>query len=89
MGKESTLLPHPRPDQGKVANPANPRGAIPVAREALGAYATSAKRSCGVEVLHDSVYVVVHPIGMTCSACNIHAYVVKFREGGWKVWTAY
>jgi hypothetical protein len=35
------------------------------------------------------VYVVVHPIGMTCAACDLHAYVVKLRDGPWKVWTAY
>jgi hypothetical protein len=91
------------PDVSALEYPANTRGAIPAAKEALGTrgrvlevgrvpgstYATAVKRACGVEVLRDSVYVVVHPVGMTCSACNLHAYLVKFREGEWKVWTAY
>jgi hypothetical protein len=90
-------------DAAVLERPADPHGAIPTAKAALGAkgrvlevrrgpgstYAASAKRACGVEVLRDSVYVVVHPIGITCAACNLHAYVVKFREGEWKVWTTY
>lgn len=52
-------------------------------------YAAAVKRECGVEILRDSVYVVVHPVGMICAACDLHAYVVKLREGPWKVWTAY
>jgi hypothetical protein len=91
------------PDAAALERPADPHGAIPSAKAALGAkgrvlevrrgpgstYAASAKRACGAEVLRDSAYVVVHPRGVTCSACNLHAYVVKFREGDWKVWTAY
>lgn len=91
------------PDATALERPANPRGAIPAAKAALGSkgrvlevgrgpgstYAAAAKRSCGVEVLRDSAYVVVHPVGRTCSACNLHAYVVKFRGGVWKVWTAF
>ena len=91
------------PDILALEYPANPRGAIPAVKEALATrgrvlevrrgpgstYSASAKRACGIRILRDSVYVVVHPIGITCSACNLHAYVVKFREGGWKVWTAY
>ena len=52
-------------------------------------YAAIVKRDCGVEVLRKSIYVVVHPVGYTCSACNLHAYVVKYREGPWEVFTAY
>jgi hypothetical protein len=91
------------PDATAIEYPANPKGAIPAVKEALetrgrvlevgrgpgSTYAASVKRACGVDVLRDSAYVVVHPIGMTCSACNLHAYVVKFREGEWKVWIAY
>ena len=91
------------PATAALERPVNPRGAIPTAKAALGSkgrvlevrrgpgstYAGPATRACGVRVLRDSVYVVVHPIGITCSACNLHAYVVKFRAGGWKVWTAY
>jgi hypothetical protein len=91
------------PDVTALERPADPHGAIPAAKAALGTrgsvlevgrgpgstYAASVKRACGVDVLRDSAYVVVHPIGMTCSACNLHAYVVKFREGEWKVWIAY
>lgn len=91
------------PDATALERPANPRGAIPATKAALGSdgrvfevrrspgstYAGAAMRSCGAEVLRDSVYLVVHPIGMTCSACNLHAYVVKFRKGVWKVWTAF
>ena len=83
------------PDPSALEKPLNPRSAIPAAKEALGTrgrvlevgrgpgstYAATVKRDCGVEVLRDSAYVVVHPIGITCSACNLHAYVVKFREG--------
>lgn len=91
------------PEASALLRPEHLRGAIPAAKEALGSpgrvlevkrgprstYAAPAKRLCGVAVLRDSVYVVVHPIGMTCSACNLHAYVVKYDEGPWKVWTAY
>lgn len=91
------------PQASALERPSQPRGAIPAAKEALGSkgrvlevkrgprstYAAVAKRECGSEVLRDSIYVVVHPVGMTCSACNLHAYVVKFRDGPWKVWTAY
>ena len=91
------------PEAPTLERPKNPRGAIPAAKEALGVkgrvlevkrgphstYAASVRRACGVRVLRDSVYVVVHPVGMVCSACNLHAYVVKLREGPWKVWTAY
>lgn len=91
------------PEASSLVRPQNPRGAIPAAKEALGVegrvlevkrgprstYAAAAKRACGVEVLRDSIYVVVHPVGMVCAACNLHAYVVKYSEGLWKVWTAY
>lgn len=91
------------PDASALEYPANPRGAIPKAKEALGTkghvlelergpgstYAAAVKRACGVEVLRDSIYVVVHPVGVICSACNLHAYAVKFREGAWQVWTAH
>lgn len=91
------------PEVSALHRPGHPRGAIPAAKAALGGrgrvlevrrgpgstYAAAAKRECGAEVLRDSVYVVVHPVGMTCAACDLHAYVVKPREGPWKVWTAY
>lgn len=91
------------PDPSALIRPKNPRGAIPAAKDALGVpgrvievkrgphstYAAAAKRECGVEVLRKSIYVNVHPIGYQCSACNLHAYVVKFRGGPWEVWTAY
>jgi hypothetical protein len=93
----------PCPSASGLERPANIRGAIPAAKDALGSkgrvlevkrgpgstYAAAVKRACGVEILRNSVYVVVHPVGAVCSACNLHAYVVKFREGPWKVWTAY
>lgn len=93
----------PCPDAMALVHPGRPRGAIPAAKAALGSngrvlqvtrgpgstYAAEAKRACGIEILRDSIYVVVHPIGITCSACNLHAYVVKLREGAWMVWTAY
>jgi len=52
-------------------------------------YAAIVKRDCGVEVLRKSIYVVVHPVGYRCAACNLHAYVVKYRGGPWEVFTAY
>jgi hypothetical protein len=91
------------PTASGLERPANIRGAIPAAKEALGSkgrvlevergpgstYADVVKRACGVEILRDSIYVVAHPVGVVCSACNLHAYVVKLREGPWRVWTAY
>ncbi|MBS1888945.1 MAG: hypothetical protein JSU06_17345 [Actinobacteria bacterium] len=91
------------PSVSALERPVNPRGAIPTAKAALGSpgrvlevtrgpgstYAGPVRRSCGAAVLRDSIYVVVHPLGQTCSACNLHAYVIKFRHGAWKVWTAY
>jgi hypothetical protein len=91
------------PHASALEYPTRPRGAIPAAKSALGStgrvlqvrsgpgstYAAAAKRLCGARVLRDSVYVIVHPTGITCSACDLHAYVVKFREGEWRVWTAY
>jgi hypothetical protein len=91
------------PAAATLERPVNTRGAIPAAKAALGSagrvlevkrgpgstYAAAAKQACGVEVLRDSIYVVVHPVGRTCSACNLHAYVVKLREEAWKVWIAF
>jgi hypothetical protein len=91
------------PDPSELIRPANPRGAIPTAKEALGmkgrvlevkrgprsTYAATVKRDCGVQVLRKSIYVVVHPVGYHCSACNLHAYLVKYRRGPWEVFAAY
>ena len=89
------------PEVSAVERPPYPRGAVPAAKAALGGpghvtevargptYAASARRACGTTVLRDSVYVVVHPAGQTCAACDLHSYVVKFKSGGWKVWIAY
>jgi hypothetical protein len=93
----------PCPDASAIERPPYPRGAVPAAKAALGGpgrvtevrrgpgstYAASAKRVCGATVLRDSVYVVVHPVGQTCAACDLHSYVVRFKSGGWKVWIAY
>jgi hypothetical protein len=93
----------PCPEVSALQRPERPRGAVPAAKTALGGdgrvlevrrgpgstYAAAVKRECGPQVLRDSVYVVVHPVGMTCAACDLHAYVVKLRDGPWKVWTAY
>ena len=91
------------PSPSALEFPPHSRGAVPTAKAALGTkgrvlevrrgpgstYAAAARRSCGPQVLRDSVYVVVHPVGVTCSACDLHAYVVKFEVGGWKIWTVY
>jgi hypothetical protein len=91
------------PDPSELIRPANPRGAIPAAKEALGmqgrvlevkrgpksTYAATVKRDCGVQVLRKSIYVVVHPVGYHCLACNLHAYVVKYRDGPWEVFAGY
>lgn len=91
------------PEASAIERPSNLRGAIPTAKAALGGpgrvtevapgpgstYAASARRACGTIVLRDSVYVVVHPVGQTCAACDLHSYVVRFRSGEWKVWIAY
>jgi hypothetical protein len=91
------------PDPSELIRPANPRGAIPAAKEALetkgrvlevkrgpkSTYAASVKRDCGVQVLGKSIYVVVHPVGYHCSACNLHAYVVKYHDGPWEVFAGY
>ncbi|MBS1879925.1 MAG: hypothetical protein JST31_10450 [Actinobacteria bacterium] len=91
------------PNPGELLLPSNPRGAIPAAKAALGSpgrvlevrrgpgstYAAAVKRVCGAAVLRKSVYVNVHPLGMRCSACNLHAYVVQYDNRRWEVWTAY
>lgn len=91
------------PEASAIERPPNLRGAIPAAKAALGGpgrvtevargpgstYAASVRRACGTTVLRDSVYVVVHPAGQTCAACDLHSYVVSFRSGEWKVWIAY
>ncbi len=50
---------------------------------------SQAKGQCGTEVVRKSVYVQVHPIGMRCAACDLHAFLVHFRNGPWKIWTAF
>jgi len=91
------------PKASQLVSIESPRGAIPAAKKALGArgrvlevkrgkrspYAAPARRQCGAAVLGKSVYVVVHPIGQRCSACNLHAFVVRYRSGRWRVWTGY
>jgi len=91
------------PEASAIERPPHPRGAVPAAKAVLGGpgrvtevtrgpgstYAGSARRACGATVLRDSVYVVVHPVGKTCAACDLHSYVVKFKSGEWKVWIAY
>lgn len=52
-------------------------------------YATMAKRQCGSPTRHRSIYVQVHPRGQTCAACDLRAFLVKYRHGGWSVWTAF
>ena len=91
------------PEPSKLVWIKKPRGAIPAAKKALGApgrvlevrrgkrspYAPPARRECGGAVVGKSVYVVLHPIGQRCSACNLHAFVVRYRSGRWRVWTGY
>jgi hypothetical protein len=91
------------PDPSDLERPANPRGAIPAAKEAVGGhtrvlevkrgprstYAELAKRDCGVEVLRNSVYVTLHPIGVRCVSCNSQLFLVKYRGGAWEVWGSY
>ena len=52
-------------------------------------YAPSARRVCGAAVVKLSVYVDVHPHGQVCSACDVHAFVVRYRAGRYRVWEAY
>lgn len=91
------------PRVGKLTWIKHPRGAIPAAKEAYGSptrvlevkrgsrsgYAPSARAECGRAVVRKSVYVVVHPIGIRCAACNLHAFVVHYRSGQWRVWEGY
>lgn len=92
------------PSPSVLERPQNLRGAIRPAKQALGEpsrvlelkrgprspYAVQARSACGgVAVLRKSVYVDVHPVGMRCAACDLHAFVVKYRNGPWKIWTAY
>src|SRR5947207_7858849 len=44
-------------------------------------YAPSARRVCGRAVVHLSVCVKVHPRAQSCSACDVRAFVVKYRGG--------
>jgi hypothetical protein len=92
------------PNSDQLIKPKNPRGAIPAAKSySYGSkgqvttvkrgphslYAASARQQCGADVLQKSIYVVVHPTGEKCAACDAHVYVVKFRGGPWRVWTSY
>lgn len=91
------------PPVPELVRPTHPRGAIPAAKRALGSpgrvlevrrgphstYAGPVRRACGTPTLRLSIYVEVHPIGLRCSACNLHAYVVEYETGRWEVWTAY
>ncbi len=91
------------PKASQLVRIKSPRGAIPAVKKALGErgrvlevkrgmrspYAAPARRECGAAVVGKSVYVVVHPIGQRCSACNLHAFVVRYRSGRWLVWTGY
>jgi hypothetical protein len=52
-------------------------------------YAPTARRVCGAEVVKLSVYVDVHPRGQICSACDLHAFVVRNQAGHYRVWEAY
>jgi hypothetical protein len=89
---------------GTLTYPTNPRGAIlaaktysfgdggrvtTVSRGDGSLYAASARKACGEKVLKDSVYVQVHPIGVRCSACDAHLYLVKSKSTAWKVWISY
>ncbi|MBS1862893.1 MAG: hypothetical protein JSS68_14415 [Actinobacteria bacterium] len=62
---------------------------LEVRRGPHSTYAAPVRRACGPAVLGLSIYVDVHPVGMRCSACNLHAYVVRYKTGRWEVWTAY
>ncbi len=91
------------PGSSDLERPANPRGAIPTAKEVVGTrtrvlevkrgprstYAELAKRDCGVEVLRKSIYVNLHPIGVKCVSCNSQLFLVKYRDGPWEVWGSY
>jgi hypothetical protein len=52
-------------------------------------YAEPAARACGRAVVHLSVYVQVHRRGINCRACDLHAFVVRYRTGRYRVWEAY
>src|SRR5439155_4072419 len=43
-------------------------------------YAPPARRACGAAVVTLSVFVKVHPRGETCSACDVRAFVVRYRR---------
>ncbi|OJU84287.1 MAG: hypothetical protein BGO11_02160 [Solirubrobacterales bacterium 70-9] len=92
------------PDGATLGYPANPRGAIPAAKaysfgekgrvtvvgRGIGStYAAAVRRACGQTVLKDSAYVQVHPIGVRCSACDAHLYLVRPKGAAWKVWISY
>lgn len=91
------------PSPGALERPANPRGAIPVAKEVVGSptrvlevkrgprstYATLASRDCGVEVLRKSIYINLHPVGASCVSCNSQLFLAKYRNGPWEVWASY
>jgi hypothetical protein len=52
-------------------------------------YAEPAARVCGRAVVRLSVYVQVHRPGVNCRACDLHAFVVRYRTGHYSVWEAY
>jgi hypothetical protein len=52
-------------------------------------YAPPARRACGAPVVTLSVFVQVHPRGQTCSACDVRAFVVRYRRGPYRVWEGY
>ena len=90
------------PIASELERVANPRAAIPAAKAATSGrntrvievkrgsrstYAASAKRLCGIKVLRKSIYVRLHPVGTRCASCDSRVFMIKYREGPWKLWT--
>jgi hypothetical protein len=99
-GKLATVGRKPCPNAASLQPIAHPADAVPAARAATqmqkadvlsagrGAgsfYADSAARVCGKAVVNASAYIVLHPHGMRCSACNVHVYVVR-SGGAYRAW---
>ena len=60
-----------------------------LARGDYADFAPVARRACGPQVVKLSVYVRIHPRGVTCSACDARDYVVRYRTGRYRVWQTF
>jgi hypothetical protein len=101
VAKSSTADHQPCPNASALLPIAHPADAVPAARLASGMrnadvlsagpgagsfFAASAARVCSKAVVNASAYIVLHPHGMRCAACNVHVYVVRTSSTKYRAW---